>query len=349
MSKSISTHDLLMKSMSKSMFTHERIHLYCNQKTILSSRPDKCPGRAGHLTNVRAGPGGPGHLGSHRVAGREARPPLPCQPSLPVGCRCAAAAAPSRRRRRLSPETRLSRCAGHGTSFPGAGGAKWRLGVSDSPPGPSAAQGTVTRSPSPNAPIRCRAENMLRPRRAGLGLNLKPQPPARSAPYAARQQPAECGRRAWGARWRVRCEVVVGRAATASAAGMTGAVVSRSPSAPQIMRRIEAFCSALLDRPHVPASRSRRVMTRGERRVQAVRGAGRKKEAATQASMAGRGWCKSRAGARRRAGNKQRRKNRSCLDSLFEGSLIDRFQEFNSNISYHWRCCSPLSICQVPS
>ena len=42
--------------------------------------PGKCPGRAGHWTNVRAGPGRPGLSGS-RVAGR--RPPATL-PTLPV-------------------------------------------------------------------------------------------------------------------------------------------------------------------------------------------------------------------------------------------------------------------------
>ena len=70
------------------------IHLYCNKKIMSRSRschPDKCSGLVGHLTNVLAWQGAPGHLGSlalnqgdslpscgSRVAGQ--LPPLSCQP-----------------------------------------------------------------------------------------------------------------------------------------------------------------------------------------------------------------------------------------------------------------------------
>ena len=115
-----------------------------------------------------------------------------------------------------------------------------------------------------------------------------------------------------------------GGAATASAAGMTGAAASRAPHAPPTMRRfgsrrrIDAFSSALLDPAHVPTSRARRLTTRGEGQVRADRGTGRwaeEKEASTQASMAGRGWREARAGLRRREGNKQARCTNRALKS----------------------------------
>ena len=83
-------------------------------------------------------------------------------------------------------------------------------------------------------------------------------------------------------------------------------------------RRIDAFSSALLDPAHVPTSRARRLTTRGEGQVRADRGTGRwaeEKEAAAQASMAGRGWREARTGLRRREGNKQARCTNRALKS----------------------------------
>ena len=123
----------------------------------------------------------------------------------------------------------------------------------------------MTRGPPPHAPFYGRAESVLRPSRPGLDLNL--QPPAGTAPYAALQQPAQCGRRQRGRVRSVRCEVVVGRSGYCKCRGD-----DRSYRARRVRRRlgsrrrIDAFSSALLDPAHAPASRARRVTTRGVRR-----------------------------------------------------------------------------------